>query len=319
MIDPLAGLRAAAKELLALEEAHRLAGLVGGAELMVAGPDERWAMGSREVSAARLALVVDPAAYVALSSDPEGLAAVRDAFARAARTPETELADLSLVVRLPGVGHGWHRAYREAALRAAPERPEPEAVLGGAAALLEARGDAAGAAALRRASLEAAEVPGAAQPLIRYVLRLDPADRAAAERDAALADRLRGAVRDAGTRALTAVSGVELATALRPPEELDDAEGRLSRALSALGAVVVPVRRDEDRVELAVIAGGELRRVEIVTSGPRARLSGLLGPHARDASLRWRVEEIPAITVAPSQVEDAAEAGAVAALLCGPV
>lgn len=317
MIDPLSALRAAARELLAAEGARRLAGLVDAAELVHAGADERWAMGSREVSAARLSLVVEPAAYVALTSDPAGLAAVRDAFARAVRTPETELAELGLVVRLPGVGQGWHRAYREAAPRAAPERPEPEAVLGGAAALLSARGDAAGAAALRRAGLEAAEVPGAAQPLIRYVLRLDPADRAAAERDAALADRLRGAVRDAGARAAEAVSGVELATALRPLADADDdVEARLSRALSALGAVVVPVRRDEDGVELAVIAGGELRRVEIVTSGPRARLAGLRGA---EASLRWRAEEIPAITVAPSQLEDAAEAGAVAALLCGPV
>jgi hypothetical protein len=216
VISPLPALRAAVRELLSAQGQGRLAAMVDRAEVELAGEGERWSMGSREVLATRLALVVDPAAYVVLA-DPERIACVRDAFACAMRTPETELSDLVLIVRLPGIGRGWHRAYREAA-PSAPERPEPEAVLGGAAALLEAMHDAPGAEALRRATLEAAEVPAAAPPpLIRYVIRLDPADRVAADRDPALAERLRRAVREAGTRAMEAVAGVDLATALRPP------------------------------------------------------------------------------------------------------
>jgi hypothetical protein len=216
VISPLPALRAAARELLAAQGEGRLAAMVDRAAIELAGEGERWSMGSREVLAARLALVVEPAVHVFLS-EPERFAAVRDAFARAVRTPETELAELILIVRLPGIERGWHRAYREAAPPASPERPEPEAVLGGAAALLDALGDPHGAEALRRATLEAAEVPSATPPaLIRYVLRLNPADRAAADRDAALAERLRRAVREAGTRAVEAVAGVELATALLP-------------------------------------------------------------------------------------------------------
>jgi hypothetical protein len=309
MIDALPALRAAARELLAAEGQPRLAALVDRAGLELAGPGERWTMGSREVTAARLALLVDPAVYVELSREPARLAAVRDAFARAARTPETELAELTLVVRLPGLDRGLHHAYREAP-RLSADPPAPEAVLGGAAALLEAAGDAAGAAALARATLEAAEIPTADPPaLVRYVVRLDPADRTAADRDPRLAERLQRAVRDAGARALAAVAGVDLATALRPPRTPDDAEARLTRALAARGAVVVPVRRDEDGVELAVIAGGEIRRVEIVAPG-----------HApRDPA--WRAETIAAMSVDRARLADAGELSLLAALLCsgGPL
>ncbi|WP_438005636.1 hypothetical protein WME89_44230 [Sorangium sp. So ce321] len=325
MIPALTALKAAAAALLEARGDRGLAALVGGAELALAGPPERWTLGSRAVSASRLSLAVDAPAFAALTGDASRLAAVREAFASAVRTPETELADLSLLLRLPGVGRGWNQVYREAALSDAPERPHPDAVLGGAAALLEASGDAPGAAMLRRARLEAAQVPsGGGVALVRCVVRLDPADLAALDRDGERAERLRRAVRSAGTRAAEAVASVELAAALHPlgsarhaggaggaaPGPLGAAvapEARLARALEARGAVVVPVSRDEGGpggggVELAVVASGELLRVRI------AAAPGQGG---------WRAEEIRAITVAAHDLAMPERAGELAALICG--
>ncbi|HTN90213.1 MAG TPA: hypothetical protein VL242_41345, partial [Sorangium sp.] len=191
MIPALTALKAAAAALLEARGDRGLAALVGGAELALAGPPERWTLGSRAVSASRLSLAVDAPAFAVLTADASRLAAVREAFASAVRTPETELADLSLLLRLPGVGRGWNQVYREAALSDAPERPHPDAVLGGAATLLEASGDAPGAAMLRRARLEAAQVPSSGGvALVRCVVRLDPADLAALDRDGERAERL---------------------------------------------------------------------------------------------------------------------------------
>ncbi|XYH96164.1 hypothetical protein ACMHYB_51625 [Sorangium sp. So ce1128] len=329
MIPALAALKAAAAALLEARGDRGLSALVGGAELALAGPPERWTLGSRAVSASRLSLAVDAPTFAALTADASRLAAVREAFASAVRTPETELAELTLLLRLPGVGRGWNQVYREAALSPAPERPHPDAVLGGAAALLEASGDAPGAAMLRRARLEAAQVPSSGGvALVRCVVRLDPADLAALDRDSERAERLRRAVRSAGTRAAEAVASVELAAALHPlaaalhplgaarhaggaaPGPLGAAvaaEARLARALEARGAVVVPVSRDEGGpggggVELAVVASGELLRVRI------AAAPGQGG---------WRAEEIRAITVAAHDLATPELAGELAALICG--
>ncbi|AUX26010.1 hypothetical protein SOCEGT47_065630 [Sorangium cellulosum] len=321
MIAALPALKAAVAALLEARGERALSGLVAGAELALAAPAERWTIGSREVHAARLALAVDAPAFAALTADAARLAAVKDAFASAVRTPETELADLSLVLRLPGAGRGWNQVYREAALPSAPERPDPDAVLGGAAALLEASGDALGAAMLRRARLEAAPVPGSSGlALVRLVVRLDPADRAALDRDGARAERLQRAVRSAGTRAAEAVASVELATALSPrcaapapPLGAAAPEARLARALEARGAVAVPIRRDDSGpggagVELAVVTSGELLRVRITAAPGRER--GRRG---------FRAEELRAITVAAADLATPEQAGELAALLCGDV
>ncbi|WP_437673391.1 hypothetical protein [Sorangium sp. So ce131] len=319
MIPALAALKAAAVALLEARGERGLSALVGGAGLELTGPPERWTLGSRAVSASRLALTVDAPAFAALTADAARLAAVREAFASAVRTPETELADLAVLLRLPGAGRGWNQVYREAAPPAAPERPHPDAVLGGAAALLEASGDAQGAAMLRRARLEAAEVPSSGgSALVRCVVRLDPADLAALGCDGERADRLRRAVRSAGTRAAEAVASVELAAALRPlgaapaPRGAADApEVRLTRALEARGAVVVPISREEGGpdgggVELAVVASGELLHIRIA-AGP-ARGGGERG---------FGVEEIRAMTVAAQDLATPERAGELAALLCG--
>jgi hypothetical protein len=260
------------------------------------------------VSASRLSLAVDAPEFAALTADPSRLAAVKEAFASAVRTPETELADLSLVLRLPGVGRGWSQIYREAALPAAPERPAPDAVLGGAAALLEASGDARGAAMLRRARLEAAQVASGGAALVRCVVRLEPADRAALDRDGERAERLRRAVRDAGTRASEAIASVELATALYPLGGAAAPEARLARALAARGAVAVTIRRGDgpkgEGVELAVVASGELMRVRI-TAAPEREQGG------------WRAEGIRAITVTAGDLATPERTEELAALLCG--
>ncbi|WP_437741666.1 hypothetical protein WME73_40695 [Sorangium sp. So ce302] len=308
MIPALTALKAAVAALLEARGERGLAALVAGGELALAAPPQRWTLGSREVSASRLSLAVDAPEFAALTADPSRLAAVKEAFASAVRTPETELADLSLVLRLPGVGRGWSQIYREAALPAAPERPAPDAVLGGAAALLEASGDARGAAMLRRARLEAAQVSSGGAALVRCVVRLEPADRAALDRDGERAERLRRAVRDAGTRASEAIASVELATALYPLGGAAAPEARLARALAARGAVAVTIRRGDgpegEGVELAVVASGELMRVRI-TAAPEREHGG------------WRAEGIRAITVTAGDLATPERTEELAALLCG--
>ncbi|WP_437904545.1 hypothetical protein WME95_39925 [Sorangium sp. So ce327] len=308
MIPALTALKAAVAALLEARGERGLSALVAGGELALAAPPQRWTLGSREVSASRLSLAVDAPEFAALTADPSRLAAVKEAFASAVRTPETELADLSLVLRLPGVGRGWSQIYREAALPAAPERPAPDAVLGGAAALLEASGDARGAAMLRRARLEAAQVASGGAALVRCVVRLEPADRAALDRDGERAERLRRAVRDAGTRASEAIASVELATALYPLGGAAAPEARLARALAARGAVAVTIRRGDgpegEGVELAVVASGELMRVRI-TAAPEREHGG------------WRAEGIRAITVTAGDLATPERTEELAALLCG--
>ena len=118
------------------------------------------------------------------------------------RSPDTELAELHLELVLPGLDRPWARVYREAPARDLPAEPrDPEAVLAGAAALLAATGDLAGAAMLGRARLTAAPVPSAGTPLTRVVVQLSPEDRARTWRDPGLDDRIRRAVRDATLRA----------------------------------------------------------------------------------------------------------------------
>ena len=213
----VAALRAGAAELLAARGEPELGALVAAADVEIIGAGEPWAMGSRAVTAHRIALVVDAPVHAALTADPTRVAAIRDAFDAAMKTPETALLDLAIVLRLPAVRIGWHRAYRSAPPSYEADRPPPEAVLEGAAALLDAGAgaDTKAAAMLRRATLEAAEVPGTSSPpLVRYVVRLEPPDRVLAEREPEIADRLRRAVHDAGTRASEAVATVELAVAL---------------------------------------------------------------------------------------------------------
>ncbi len=208
-MSALAALRAGAAALLDAAGEAALASMVRAARVDLAGPGETWTMGSREVTAHRVALGVPADAFATLARDAAKLGAVREAFAQAMRSPETELCDLCVELLLPVVDRPWGQAYREAPIRAAlADRPDPEAVLAGAAALLSAAGDEEGAAMLARARLSVAAGPA----LTRYVVLLPPADRARTWRDAALEDRLRRAVHDAAARAgeqVTVDLGVE--------------------------------------------------------------------------------------------------------------
>ena len=210
----LAALRLAASSLLEARGQTRLAELVARARVEIAGEGESWSIGNRTVTAHRVALVVAAPAFIELSRDAARIETIKEAFAQAMRSPETELLALHVELALPADGRPWSGAYREAPVRHRPaDRPSPQAILAGATSLLEALGDRAAASLLDRAHLEAAEVQGEETPLIRYVLRLAPVARARTLEDAALGERLCRAVRDAAVRA-GEVTTVELGTAL---------------------------------------------------------------------------------------------------------
>ena len=214
MSSVLAALKAAASSLLSERGHARLAALVATARVELAGAGESWSIGNRTVTAHRVALVVGAEAFIELNRDSARIDVIKEAFSQAMRSPETELLALHVELALPGDGRPWSGAYREAPVRHRPaERPDPRAILAGAASLLAALGDHAAALLLDRARLEAAEVQGAEMPLTRYVLRLAPVDRALTLGDAALCEKLRRAVHDAAIRAGEA-STVELGTAL---------------------------------------------------------------------------------------------------------
>jgi hypothetical protein len=258
---------ALASGVVALLEARRegeLAEVVGRSSIELGGRAEQWAMGSREVTAYRVALVVSAEDHARLTSKPERLEALKDAFAAAVHTHETELESLTLVLALPPSGFGFHHAYRDAPARA-PEPPSSEAVLGGAAALSAAAGDKVGAEILGRAGLEDAFVEGAARPLRRFVLRLDPADFGRAQRDGALGDRLSRAVREAATTAADMTVAVHLGLrSYGAPPAPEGPEASLMRALERKGAVVVPVARDDEKTVLVVVMAGGVVMVELV-------------------------------------------------------
>jgi hypothetical protein len=233
-----AALRAGAAAILDAEGKGALAGLVRAARVEIAGPPETWTMGSREVSAHHVALVVPPRGLLALTGDTASLDAVRAAFERAMRSPDTELAELHVELLLPAIDAPWARAYRDAPARDLPApRADPDAVLAGAASLLEAMGESVAAAMLGRARLESAGVPSAT-PLTRIVVRLTPADRAQTWREAELEALLRRAVHDAAVRAaeevvveLGACSPEHGAPASRRPRAEIDERAHVSPAL----------------------------------------------------------------------------------------
>lgn len=201
-MSALAALREGAAALLAGRGEAELATIVRAARVELAGAAEAWSMGTREVQAHRVALGVPAEAFAALAGDAAKLDAVRAAFAHAMRSPDTELADLHVELLLPTLDRTWSQAYRDAPIRDVPaERPAPEAVLAGAAALLDEAGERRAAAMLARARLDAAAVPSASLPITRYVLQLATADRASTWQQPELEERLRRAIHDAASRA----------------------------------------------------------------------------------------------------------------------
>ena len=216
MTDLLVAIRAGVIALLEAGGDAALARLVAAGEVAIVGPGDPWLMGARTVTALRVALVLSAPSYAAIASSPSRFEALKRAFAAALRSPETELAELYLELLLPGIERSFRHVYRAAPPALGErERPVPEAILAGAAALLDALGEAVAAALVRRAALETAPVISAATPLLRAVVRLAPADLAAVQRDARLGEQVCKAVHAAATRAEEAVA-VELALALEP-------------------------------------------------------------------------------------------------------
>lgn len=201
-MSALAALRCGAAALLDAQGEPALAAMVRAARVEIAGPGETWAMGTRSVTAQRIALVAGAETVVALARDPAKLAVVREAFTQTLRSPETELLDLHVELSLPGIEEAWGRVYRRAPARAFPApAPAADAVREGAALLLAAAGRAAAAEMLGRAQIDAAIVEGTSLPIRRYVVRLATADRARTWSEPDLEDQIRRAVHDAASRA----------------------------------------------------------------------------------------------------------------------
>lgn len=240
-----------------------LGALVRRSIVEVTNRTEHWSMGARSVTAHRIALVVSAADHVLLMSSAPRLATIRDAFATAVRSPETELEHLFLVLELPPSRVTFAQGYRDAPLRTF-ETPAADAVLGGAAALCRAMGDEASAQALARATLEDAFVTANDRSVRRFVVRLDAADFALTERQVEFGDRIIRAVRSAAATPSETTLAVFLGVRLVDVRSLHNAEAAFVRALERKHAVVVPITRAESHTRFAVVYQEKLAIVEIV-------------------------------------------------------
>lgn len=264
-------LAAGVAALLEARGETELGALVRRSIVQVVGRAERWSMGARDVAAHRIALIVSAVDHVFVTSLPPRFAAIREAFATAIRSPETEMENLFLVLELPPSRTTFAQGYRDAPVRAY-EAPDAESVLQGAAALCKALGDDASSRALSRATLEDSFVTANDRSVRRFVLRLDAADFALTEKNASFGDRLMRAVRSAAMTPAEATSAVFLAVRLVHTAGLLDPETELVRALERKNAVVVPIVRDEQRTRFAVVYREKLALVEIDTDTSRFTL-----------------------------------------------
>lgn len=211
----LLALLAGVAALLKARGRSGLASQIERAQVEISPAPESWSMGSRVVSAHHVVLILEAEAYADIVFDAAKLEAVRGSFSAVMRTPETELAELSPVLKLPLLKQGWHHAYRDAPARAYEEEPlDPALVQGGARALLSAMKEPDAEAILSRGHLSSAEIPGGSLnehlQFVRYVIHLLPEDYARVERDTRLFDKLKKAVHAAATRADFSVADIEL-------------------------------------------------------------------------------------------------------------
>lgn len=173
--DPRADLGATVASLLRSSGHADLAAIVDRSQIERCPSAETWQLGDRAVTAERFGLVVASEDYVRLDRDPEGLSALRSAFASAVRSFETELTSLDLFLAVGPSGRSWASAYRSVPVAVSLE-PEPEAVRGAAIALAEAYGRAWAENVLQRSTFDVAPVPYAETSLRRWVVRLVAAD-----------------------------------------------------------------------------------------------------------------------------------------------
>ncbi|MDC0748713.1 hypothetical protein [Polyangium mundeleinium] len=275
MIAEGSALAAGARSLLDVGGESELSALVERSAVELMGEADRWSMGAREVRAYRVVLTVSAEDHVLLTAHPNRLSTLRDAFAAAARTPETELGGLSLVLALPPTGAGFHRhAYRDAPAARVEPPPPPAAVLGGAAELCKARKNRDAEGILRRAAMEQSYVQAAARSMRRFLLRLDPADFARIEREPPLAESITSAVRDAAATADDPASAVHFGLRLDGPlPELPEPEARLAHSLAGKGAACVPITRPDGKTWLAVIGASGVVLVELVPGADKGLVS----------------------------------------------
>lgn len=180
-LDARALLREGAAQLLDAANAAPLAELVRAAQVEIAEERETWEMGGRKVEAQRVALIVDAPAYVLIRESPGALGRVRDAFASAVRSFDTELAELGVFLRLQAPHLSWQRVYRQAPAWVRPEARAAE-VHGAAVALGRACQKPRASAIMERAELEVASVGELNELLTRWVIRLESADFAQVDR-----------------------------------------------------------------------------------------------------------------------------------------
>jgi hypothetical protein len=208
-VSELDALREGTAALLDARGAQAEAALVRTGTLSLLQGKRRWSVGSREVEAQAFELSLDARAFAELRLLSSGIDRVRDALADAVASEATMLADLFVVLRLPGPDVPWGAVYRTAPARP-PELPADErSVRAAAIELLRAEEEDDAADLLQRAELTSALLPASGGiPLRRWVISLRAVDAALSRPHE---ETLRRAVTAAATRATEQVAGVEIA------------------------------------------------------------------------------------------------------------
>jgi hypothetical protein len=210
-VTEIAALREGVAALLEARGDAEEALIVRSAGLAALRGAQRWSVGSREVDALSFELSLDPVPFASLRALANGPQKVRDAFADAVASERTMLAELYVVLRLPGTGAAWGDVYRSAPVRAEEPPADVISVRGAAVALLRAESEEPAAELLARAELSTTEVPSSgALPLKRWVVRMRAADAATVLADPRVTEVIRRAVALAATRSSEVVASVEI-------------------------------------------------------------------------------------------------------------
>ncbi len=212
-MSELDALREGTAALLEARGATEEAALVRTGTLALLGGKRRWSVGSREVDAISFELALDAPPFARLRALASAVERVRDALADAVASQSTMLADLFVVLRLPGPDVPWGAVYRTAPVRPPELAVDERSVRAAAIELLRAEAADEAADLLARAELTSAVLPASgATSLRRWVVCLRAADAAIALRSANH-EALRRAVTAAATRATESVAGVEISVA----------------------------------------------------------------------------------------------------------
>lgn len=205
-LDVCATLREGAAQLLETKKARDLAEAVRSGRVEIEEQRETWEMGDRRVDAQRVALIVDARSFVLIREDPVAFSRVREAFAAAVRSFETELLELGVFLRLDPTESSWQAIYRRAPAWARPQA-NAEEVLRAAISVARAAGAESAAQLLEGAQLEV-ETIGETEPITRWLLRLESARYVRVDRDTALRSSLERWVRAAAQSARGSVGEI---------------------------------------------------------------------------------------------------------------